>query len=70
MTHMVPAVSAVFICGFFVPFANGVGALTGLVGGIGLGVIRVIPYFIFQDYCDRQANAITQAQAIHSHFEI
>lgn len=47
-----PAISAVFIAGFFIPSANGVGALTGMISGVVLGITRVIPYFIYQDYCD------------------
>lgn len=63
-THVVPAISAVFIAGFFIPSSNGVGALTGMISGVVFGIARVIPYFVYQDYCDDRGdeNSLTQVR--------
>ena len=66
MTHIVPAISALFVCGIFVPFANGTGALTGLISGVAFGIMRAIPYFVFQDYCDDRVDEVTNSQVIEN----
>lgn len=52
MTHLVPAASALFVCGIFIPFTNGNGGLSGFVFGICFGITRYMLYYGFQSYCD------------------
>lgn len=62
MTHLVPSASALFVCGIFVPIANGVGAVSGFSVGLCIGIIRYILFFIFQDYCDEHVDASSNEQ--------
>ena len=62
MSHLVPTVAAVFVCGIFVPFANGPAALSGMIGGILFGIARAIPYFLLQDYCDDYVDPSSETQ--------
>eukprot|EP00210_Caulerpa_lentillifera_P005478 g5238.t1 len=61
-THVVPAISAVFVAGLFIPFSNGPGALSGMISGVLFGILRVIPYFLYQDYCDDRVDEISRKQ--------
>lgn len=62
MTHLVPAASALFVSGMFLPFANGIGAFSGFLFGIVIGTLRYILYKVFQSYCDAQVDPLTNAQ--------
>ncbi|GMH41201.1 hypothetical protein BSKO_09111 [Bryopsis sp. KO-2023] len=56
MTHLAPPVSALFIAALFFKKANGQGAISGLLVGTGIGIVRLGLYLGNQDACDRQVD--------------
>ncbi|GMH41228.1 hypothetical protein BSKO_09138 [Bryopsis sp. KO-2023] len=54
MTHLAPPVSALFVSGLFFGRSNGQGGLIGLLTGTGVGISRLVLYFVFARQCSEQ----------------
>lgn len=56
LTHLGPAITAVFACGIFLRSVNEQGALIGLVAGSCIGTLRLMLFLVFQQRCDREVH--------------